>query len=93
MRQEQLMEIADKLIGVGTKNTTTGSWFFGYDEIKELCNVDLEKNKLVCSEVVTFISLYRNCIVSDLEVTNCGLDFDFYLNFCPDVEEETEMTL
>lgn len=79
--------LMDALIAEGTKKTTSGNYIFYFNEIKKDYKVDLKKEKKLLNEMITFARIHRDSIIADLEVYDECLDFNFYLQFCPNLEE------
>lgn len=74
--------IAEYMIHVGTENTTTGNWHFGFDSINERFGLDLKNDE----EMVELIreELYKQGdILSDLDIYDDDFDLMFYLDYCP----------
>ena len=74
--------IAEYMIHVGTENTTTGNWHFGFDSINERFGLDLKNDE----EMVELIreELYKQGdILSDVDIYDDDFDLMFYLDYCP----------
>ena len=74
--------IAEYMIHVGTENTTTGNWHFGFDSINERFGLDLKNDE----EMVELIreELYKQGdILSDVGIYDDDFDLMFYLDYCP----------
>lgn len=74
--------IAEYMIHVGTENTTTGNWHFGFDSINERVGLDLKNDE----EMVELIreELYKQGdILSDVGIYDDNFDLMFYLDYCP----------
>ena len=81
-REAYAQTIAEYMIQVGTENTTTGNWHFGFDTISERFGVDLMQD----AEMVSLIenALYeRGDMLSQIDIFDNDFDLMFYLNCCP----------
>ena len=81
-RQAYARTIAEHMIHVGTENTTTGNWHFGFDTIDERFGTDLLHDE----EMVALIEheLYEHGdILSQIDVFDNDFDLMFYLDYCP----------
>ena len=77
-------EIADRVIKEGTEKTTSGSWMayfeeFGDEELFITNNSD---------EIVN--ELYKHQEVAEADVADDAFDMTFYLDYCPNIEEQEE---
>ena len=76
--------IADKIIEEGTRNTTEGNWIHYFDELGD-------DAKFVQDNAVQIIAeLEQHQEVSDVELLPDAFDTNFYLDYCPNIEEQEE---
>ncbi len=74
--------IAEYMIHVGTENTTTGNWHFGFDSINERFGLDL-KNDEDMVELIREELYKQGDILSDVDIYDDDFDLMFYLDYCP----------
>lgn len=77
-------EIADRVIKEGTENTASGSWMAYFEEFgdKELF---ITNNS---DEIVN--ELYKHQEVAEADVADDAFNMTFYLDYCPNIEEQEE---
>ncbi len=77
-------EIADRVIKEGTENTTSGSWMAYFEELgdKELF---ISNNS---DEIVN--ELYKHQEVAEADVADDAFNMTFYLDYCPNIEEQED---
>ena len=77
-------EIADRVIKEGTENTTSGSWMAYFEEFgdKELF---ISNNS---DEIVN--ELYKHQEVAEADVADDAFNMTFYLDYCPNIEEQDD---
>ena len=77
-------EIADRVIKEGTENTTSGSWMAYFEEFgdKELF---ITNNS---DEIVN--ELYKHQEVAEADVADDAFNMTFYLDYCPNIEEQED---
>ena len=77
-------EIADRVIKEGTENTTSGSWMAYFEEFgdKELF---ITNNS---DEIVN--ELYNHQEVAEADVADDAFNMTFYLDYCPNIEEQED---
>ena len=61
--------------------------FFFHSDVVFTSEEQMEKEKKLLNEMITFARIHRDSIIADLEVYDECLDFNFYLQFCPNLEE------
>ena len=76
--------IADKIIEEGTKNTTQGNWVHYFDEFGDDAQFIQDNAKEIAAE------LEAHQEVSDVELLPDAFDTNFYLDYCPNIEEREE---
>ena len=76
--------IADKIIEEGTKNTTQGNWVHYFDEFGD----DARFVKDNAAQIVAELEQHQE--VSDVELLPDAFDTNFYLDYCPNTEEQEE---
>ena len=76
--------IANKIIEDGTKNTTQGNWVHYFDEFGD----DAQFVQDSAKEIVAELELHQE--VSDVELLPDAFDTNFYLDYCPNIEEREE---
>ena len=76
--------IADKIIEEGTKNTTQGNWVHYFDEFGDDAQFVQDSAKEIAAE----LELHQE--VSDVELLPDAFDTNFYLDYCPNIEEREE---
>ena len=77
-------EIADRVIKEGAENTTSGSWMAYFEEFgdKELF---ISNNS---DEIVN--ELYNHQEVAEADVADDAFNMTFYLDYCPNIEEQDD---
>lgn len=84
----QVRKAVEFIVQDGTANTTSGNWILGFDE--------LEKQSGLCVEGKPFFQqLIGNMLcerpeVADLSIEENGFDVTYYLDFCPNCQQESE---
>lgn len=82
---KKLIEVADYIIKQGTTNTYEGNWIFNFDEIpSDILGVDMLHEHL---DSIRNLLLNRQ-EVADVEISGDTIDVVYYLDFCPNVEQE-----
>lgn len=83
--------IAEYMIHIGTENTTTGNWHFGFDTISQRFGVDL-KNDPEMVELIESELYKQGDILSQIDIYDDDFDLMFFLCHCPfsDRDEEQE---
>ena len=76
--------IADKIIEDGTKNTTQGNWVHCFDEFGDDARFVQDNAAQIAAE----LELHQE--VSDVELLPDAFDTNFYLDYCPNIEEQEE---
>lgn len=76
--------IADKIIEEGTKNTTQGNWVHYFDEFGDDARFVQDNGAQIAAE------LEAHQEVSDVELLPDAFDTNFYLDYCPNIEEQEE---
>ena len=76
--------IADKIIEEGTRNTTEGNWVHYFDEFGEDAQFVQDNAAQIAAE------LEQHQEVSDVELLPDAFDTNFYLDYCPNTEEQEE---
>ena len=76
--------IADKIIEEGTKNTTQGNWVHYFDEFGDDARFVQDNAAQIAAE------LEAHQEVSDVELLPDAFDTNFYLDYCPNIEEQEE---
>ena len=79
--------IAEYMIHIGTEETTTGNWHFGFDTLNRRFGLKLQDD----TEMVEMIrgELYKQPgIVADVDIYDNDFDLLFYTEFCPLVDED-----
>ena len=83
-RTERVRDIADKIIEEGTRNTTEGNWVHYFDEFGE----DAQFVQGNAAQIVAELEQHQE--VSDVELLPNAFDTNFYLDYCPNIEEQEE---
>ena len=84
----QVRKAVEFIVQDGTANTTSGNWILGFDE--------LEKQSGLCVAGKPFFQqLIGNMLcerpeVADLSIEENGFDVTYYLDFCPNCQQESE---
>ena len=76
--------IADKIIEEGIKNTTQGNWVHYFDEFGDDARFVQDNAAQIAAE------LEAHQEVSDVELLPDAFDTNFYLDYCPNTEEQEE---
>ena len=74
--------IADKIIEEGTKNTTQGNWVHYFDEFGDDARFVHDNGAQIAAE------LEEHQEVSDVELLPDAFDTNFYLDYCPNTDEQ-----
>lgn len=82
---KKLIEVADYIIKQGTTNTYEGNWIITFDEIpSDVLGVDmLHKHQDSLCDL-----LFKHQEVADVVISGDTIDVVYYLDFCPNVEQE-----
>lgn len=79
--------LAECIIAEGTQNTTSGNWIVYFDEIKTKMGVEFEEGDGLIDAIVE--ALRKNSEkVAEVSVENDSIDVTYYLDYCPNVEED-----
>ena len=82
---KKLIEVADYIIKQGTTNTYEGNWIFNIDEIPtDVLGVEMLHKHLDSLRDL----LFNRQEVADVEISGDTIDVVYYLDFCPNVEQE-----
>ena len=76
--------IADKIIKEGTENTTQGNWVHYFDEFGD----DAQFVQDNVAQIAAELECHQE--VSDVELLPDAFDTNFYLDYCPNAEEQEE---
>ena len=76
--------IADHMTKEGTEMTLSGSYIFSFDEINQLFSTSLPDDMDLVEKITDALD---PDIVADADTTE-GFDLVFYLDYCPNVEEQ-----
>lgn len=84
---KNLNNIADEMIKEGTENTNYGNWAYYYDEAYDGVFLgDLEED-----EINTLVEILESREeVADVEIEEECISVDFWLMYCPQVEDDEE---
>ena len=82
-----LSRLADQMIQEGTNNTGEGNWVFYFDEIQEECGFSFSENPTLTELLADM--LVERPEVSQVDICSDCLDLCFYLDYCPNCQEET----
>ena len=93
MEKPTAVYLLDSMIAEGTRKTSSGNYIFYFNEIKKKYQVDLNKEKKLLGEIIAEARLHRSAIIADLVVDDGCLDFNFYLDYCPNYDETEEMEM
>ena len=77
--------IADKIIEEGIKNTTQGNWVHYFDEFGDDAQFVQDNAAQIAAE------LEAHQEVSDVELLPDAFDTNFYLDYCPNIEEQEDL--
>lgn len=80
-KQQRIKTIVNGMVKEGANNTTSGNWI--------ICWGDFESKEQFVKENIDEIVTELNGReeVSDVEITDEGVDINFYLDFCPNYED------
>ena len=81
---KRVREIADKIIEEGTRNTTEGNWVHYFDEF----GADAQFVQGNAAQIAAELEQHQE--VSDVELLPDAFDTNFYLDYCPNIEEQEE---
>ena len=76
--------IADKIIKEGTENTTQGNWVHYFEEFGNDAQFVQDNAARIAAE----LELHQE--VSDVELLPDAFDTNFYLDYCPNIEEQED---
>lgn len=77
-------EIADRVIKEGTEKTTSGSWMAYFEEFGDE-ELFISNNS---DEIVN--ELYKHQEVAEADVADDAFNMTFYLDYCPNIEEQDD---
>lgn len=83
----QLNELANQIIREGTQSTSNGSWAIYFDEIQEQYGVNLKDSEYIRTMLCDLLSIRQE--MAEIEPLEDGLDMTFYLDYCPNLENDT----
>ena len=81
---KRVREIADKIIEEGTRNTTEGNWVHYFDEF----GADAQFVQGNAAQIAAELEQHQE--VSDVELLPDAFDTNFYLDYCPNIEEQED---
>lgn len=85
---DKLTAAVDYIIAEGTQNTTEGNWIIPFDEIESQVGLAVEWNNTVFHTLEDMICERKE--VSDLATHDHCFDVCYYLDYCPNVDCQTE---
>lgn len=85
-RQKKIDKIVDDIVNEGTKNTTQGNWSSSFNEFGE-------DERFVRDYIKNLAETLENREeVSDVVVTDKGIDTNYYTDYCPNIEKNVEVS-
>ena len=85
-RQKKIDKIVDDIVNEGTKNTTQGNWSSSFNEFGE-------DERFVRDYIKNIAEALENREeVSDVVVTDKGIDTNYYTDYCPNIEKNVEVS-
>ena len=85
-RQKKIDKIVDDIVNEGTKNTTQGNWSSLFNEFGE-------DERFVRDYIKNIAEALENREeVSDVVVTDKGIDTNYYTDYCPNIEKNVEVS-
>lgn len=88
-RIKKANRIANYMIDIGIRNTTTGNYIFTYSEINEMFRVNLPKDRNLLIEILDILYDRYDAVIAELDwdqLQSVGFDFIFYLDQCWNLE-------
>lgn len=89
-RSKKANRIANYMVDIGIRNTTTGNYIFAYPEINEMFRVNLPKDRNLLLEILDILYDRYDTVIAELDwdqIQSAGFDFIFYLDYCPNLED------
>lgn len=83
----QLNELANQIIREGTQSTSNGSWAIYFDEIQEQYGVNLKDSEYINTMLCDLLSVRQE--MAEIELLEDSFDMTFYLDYCPNLENDT----
>ena len=83
----QLNELANQIIREGTQSTSNGTWAIYFDEIQEQYGVNLKDGEYISTMLCDLLSVRQE--MAEIEPLEDGLDMTFYLDYCPNLENDS----
>ena len=86
-------KIADYMVETGINNTSSGNYFFRYDGINQDFGCYLPKDYRLLDKIVNKVYEKYGVAICDLYYSdnpNDGFDFTFYLEYCPNAEDDDD---
>ncbi len=80
-KQQKIKTIVNGMVKEGASNTTSGNWIICWDDFES--KEQFVKENI--DEIVTELNGREE--VSDVEITDEGVDINFYLDYCPNYED------
>lgn len=87
-REALAKNIAIYLFEDGTCNTTSGNWITYFDEIETRFQVILSDNRDFCNQIVVEMMKMYGEKIAEISVDNEAFDITYYLDFCPNAEDD-----
>lgn len=85
----RLNELADLIIREGTQNTESGSWAVAFEELKDEYHITVDSTNSIGSMLLDILASRPE--MAGIELVEDGFDMSFYLDYCPNVNEEEKL--
>ena len=87
MTEDIITQIADYMVKTGTENTSTGNYFFYYDELAEIFGV-YEDDIIHCADlIIDELKKHEEFCWDDQTIEKDCFSIIFFTNYCPNIEE------
>lgn len=84
--QDRIKAIVERIVKEGTENTSGGNWIVYFDEFKD----DEQFVREHKGKIGELLALREEVV--QVEMDDDGIDTTYYLDFCPNIEEEADDT-
>lgn len=86
----RLNQLADQIIKESTQSTSNGTWSIYFDEIQERYHVPVSGSNGIGSMLKNILEARPE--LAELEPMEDGFDMVFYLDYCPNLEENEKLS-